>query len=110
MGIAFFRKVRKLFERHVRGPVHVEMIDSAALGNQNCIFRITIDGEPHPDIFSSDDLRAIITGRYRLDFSAESPRTSRATPYFSALFARPASLIKLEVGPMPPIRTVPYSV
>ena len=37
------------------------------------LFRITIDGEPHPDIFSSDDLRAIITGRYRLDFSAESP-------------------------------------
>jgi hypothetical protein len=41
--------VRKLFERHVRGPVHVEMIDSVALGNQNCIFRITIDDPSHPN-------------------------------------------------------------
>lgn len=37
------------------------------------LFRITVDGETLPDIYSNDDLHAIITGRYRLDFSAESP-------------------------------------
>lgn len=41
--------VRNLFERHVRGPVHVEMVDSVAHGNQNCIFRITIEDTSRPD-------------------------------------------------------------
>ena len=39
--------LRKLFERHVRGPVRVELVDSAALGNQNCVFRVEID-DPSP--------------------------------------------------------------
>jgi len=41
--------LRKLFERHVRGPVHVELVDSAALGSQSCIFRVEIaDPSPPP--------------------------------------------------------------
>ena len=41
--------LRKLFERHVRGPVHVELVDSAALGSQNCVFRVEIaDPSPPP--------------------------------------------------------------
>jgi hypothetical protein len=40
--------MRKLFERHVRGPVHVEMLDSAALGGENCVFRIEIEDPSHP--------------------------------------------------------------
>ncbi|MHC4109246.1 MAG: hypothetical protein ACYSTY_14290 [Planctomycetota bacterium] len=39
--------LRKLFERHVRGPVRVELVDSAALGSQNCVFRVEID-DPSP--------------------------------------------------------------
>jgi hypothetical protein len=39
--------IRKLFERHVRGPVRVEMLESVALGSQNCVFRIEID-DPSP--------------------------------------------------------------
>ena len=35
--------MQKLFERHVRGPVRVELLDSAALGGQNCVFRIDIE-------------------------------------------------------------------
>jgi hypothetical protein len=41
--------LRKLFERHVRGPVHVELVDSAALGNPNCVFRIEIE-DPSPPL------------------------------------------------------------
>ncbi len=40
--------IRKLLERHVRGPVRVEMLESAALGNENCVFRIEIDDPTHP--------------------------------------------------------------
>jgi hypothetical protein len=40
--------LRMLFERHVRGPVHVELLDSAALGDQNCTFRVTIEDLTHP--------------------------------------------------------------
>jgi hypothetical protein len=40
--------LRKLFERHVRGPVHVELLDSAALGSQNCVFRIEIEDVSRP--------------------------------------------------------------
>jgi predicted hydrocarbon binding protein len=39
--------LRKLFERHVRGPVRVELVNSAALGDQNCVFRVEID-DPSP--------------------------------------------------------------
>ncbi len=39
--------VRKLFERRVKGPVRVELLDSAAKGGQNCVFRVTID-DPSP--------------------------------------------------------------
>jgi hypothetical protein len=39
--------LRKLFERHVRGPVRVELVDSAAQGSQNCVFRVEID-DPSP--------------------------------------------------------------
>jgi hypothetical protein len=40
--------VRKLFERHVRGPVHVEMLDSAARSRENCVFRITVEDAARP--------------------------------------------------------------
>jgi hypothetical protein len=39
--------LRKLFERRVKGPVHVELVGSAALGDENCTFRVTI-GDPSP--------------------------------------------------------------
>jgi hypothetical protein len=39
--------LRMLFERRVRGPVHVELLDSAAKGGQNCVFRVTLD-DPSP--------------------------------------------------------------
>jgi hypothetical protein len=39
--------LRKLFERRVVGPVKVELLDSAAKGGQNCVFRVTID-DPSP--------------------------------------------------------------
>ena len=41
--------VRKLFERHVRGPVRVEVVESVALGSQNCVFRVEI-GDPSPPV------------------------------------------------------------
>jgi hypothetical protein len=41
--------LRKLFERRVKGPVHVELVDSAAHGNENCVFRVTIDDPSPPD-------------------------------------------------------------
>lgn len=34
--------VRKLVERHVQGPVRVELVGSAAKGDENCVFRIVI--------------------------------------------------------------------
>ena len=40
--------VRKLFERRVVGPVRVELVDSAAKGGQNCVFRVTIDDASPP--------------------------------------------------------------
>ena len=40
--------VRKLFERHVRGPVHVELVDSAAQGAEDCTFRIVIEDVARP--------------------------------------------------------------
>lgn len=39
--------LRKLFERRVVGPVHVELLDSAAKGSENCVFRVTIE-DPSP--------------------------------------------------------------
>jgi hypothetical protein len=41
--------IRKLFERHVRGPVRVEVLESVALGSQNCVFRIEIE-DPSPPV------------------------------------------------------------
>jgi hypothetical protein len=41
--------LRMLFERHVRAPVRVELVDSAARGNANCVFRVTIDDPARPD-------------------------------------------------------------
>jgi len=40
--------VRKLFERHVRGPVRVELLDSAARGGENCVFRVTVEDPSRP--------------------------------------------------------------
>jgi hypothetical protein len=39
--------LRMLVERHVVGPVKVELIDSAARGSENCVFRIEIE-DPSP--------------------------------------------------------------
>jgi hypothetical protein len=39
--------LRLLFERHVRGPVSVELIDSVARGSENCVFRVEIE-DPSP--------------------------------------------------------------
>jgi predicted hydrocarbon binding protein len=36
-----------LVERHVVGPVKVELLDSAAQGSENCVFRIEIE-DPSP--------------------------------------------------------------
>jgi hypothetical protein len=41
--------LRKLFERHVRGPVRVELLESAATGSQNCVFRIEIEDPSPPE-------------------------------------------------------------
>lgn len=41
--------VRKLFERRVKGPVKVELVGSAAQGDANCVFRVTIDDPSPPD-------------------------------------------------------------
>jgi len=40
--------VRKLLERHVVGPVRVKMLESAALGDESCVFRIEIEDTSHP--------------------------------------------------------------
>lgn len=40
--------LRMLFERHVRGPVAVELLESAARGDENCAFRVTIGDPSHP--------------------------------------------------------------
>jgi hypothetical protein len=40
--------LRKLFEQHVRGPVQVEMLDSAALDGENCVFRVSIEDSRRP--------------------------------------------------------------
>jgi hypothetical protein len=40
--------LRMLVERHVRGPVHVELLDSVAQGSSNCVFRIRIEDPSHP--------------------------------------------------------------
>jgi hypothetical protein len=39
--------LRMLVERHVKGPVSVELIDSVAHGSENCVFRVEID-DPSP--------------------------------------------------------------
>jgi hypothetical protein len=39
--------LRMLVERHVVGPVKVELLDSAAQGSENCVFRIEIE-DPSP--------------------------------------------------------------
>jgi hypothetical protein len=39
--------VRDLFARHVKGPVHVRLLDSVALGAQNCTFEVVVD-DPSP--------------------------------------------------------------
>ena len=40
--------VRKLLERHVVGPVRVQMLESAALGHEDCVFRVEIEDTRHP--------------------------------------------------------------
>jgi hypothetical protein len=40
--------VRMLFERHARTRVAVELVESAALGAQNCVFRVKVLGEVEP--------------------------------------------------------------
>ncbi len=40
--------LRKLLERHVVGPVSVEMVESVALGHEDCVFRIEIDDARRP--------------------------------------------------------------
>ena len=35
--------LRKLFERRAKGPVRVRLLDSAALGGENCVFEVVID-------------------------------------------------------------------
>lgn len=41
--------LRKLFERRVEGPVRVTLLDSVALGGQNCVFQVVLgDDSPGP--------------------------------------------------------------
>jgi len=40
--------VRTLLERHVVGPVEVEILESAARGDRNCTFRVQIGDDRHP--------------------------------------------------------------
>lgn len=40
--------LRMLFERHVRGPVRVELLGSAAAGGQNCSFRVELPPVAQP--------------------------------------------------------------
>jgi hypothetical protein len=37
--------LRKLFERRVEGPVRVMLLDSVALGGQNCVFQVVVDDD-----------------------------------------------------------------
>ena len=39
--------VRDLVARRVKGPVHVRLLDSVALGSQNCTFEVVVD-DPSP--------------------------------------------------------------
>jgi hypothetical protein len=36
--------LRMLFERHAGARVAVELVDSAARGSENCVFRVTLTG------------------------------------------------------------------
>lgn len=38
--------LRMLIERHTEGSVHVELLESAAQGSPNCVFRVTLPDPP----------------------------------------------------------------
>jgi hypothetical protein len=40
--------LRMLIERHVRGPVRVELVESAAGGSADCVFRVTLPDGASP--------------------------------------------------------------
>ncbi len=41
--------LRKLFERRTNGAVEVKLLDSVALGGDNCVFRVVIDDGPRAE-------------------------------------------------------------
>lgn len=56
--------------RTLTRSVDGRLVESYLVGNG--LYRILIDGELQPDLFTRDEIRAIITGRYRLVLDSES--------------------------------------